>query len=434
MSEIRIKKTPVLQYFLIYLMYVTPGSCLFAKYLKGNLKYFALLGLYGFLFVKKKKFRSGYAVRFIALFLISILFTRFYTGGGAGISGLFQYVVCVLCTQMAIYCDKEHFLTRWVKFSTLFTAVSIVFWAAFFAVPSLARAYPGIYYLIQVRGSVGYEKYWHGRGLFLYSWVESHPTRNCGLFTEPGVYQIVLNMTLYVLLFWQDKLEFKSSKEYRRYVAIILLGLVSCQSTTGYLGMIMILTVFFFSSRAEKAFKGIKGFMVGLVALGSIVLLGDYSVRGEESILYSQFIYKLFGSSGNLDMSEGTGQYRTGTLMVCLDIMMNHPLGVGYDRFTMMKEAYAGGLVASSLLLFPAVFGVLPWLILLGLLFLPLIVRERPMVACLFIFLFVNTTLAQTDLLYPGFFMIPMYLVGAAAKKEEEKKLLLNAPLAVPQQ
>ena len=416
----RIKKTPIIQYFLIYLMYVTPGSCLFAKYLKGNMKYYALLGLYGFLFFRKAKYRSGYALRFIILFTISVLFTRIYTGGGAGINSLFQYLVCVLCTQMAIYSDKEHYLTRWIKFSCLFSAISIVFWAAFYAVPKLVTAYPGVYYLIQIRGSVGYEKYWHGKGLLLYSWVESHPTRNCGLFTEPGVYQIVLNMTLYILLFWQDKLEFSSSKEYRRYVAITLVALVSCQSTTGYLGMIMILTVFFFSGRAEKKFRGIKGFMVGAVSLGLVVLLGDYAARGEESILYSQFIYKLFGSEGGLDVSEGTGQYRAGTLVVCLDIMANYPLGVGYDRFTMMKEAYAGGLVASSLLLFPAVFGIFPWLILLGLLLIPVIMRQKPMVAFLYIFLFVNTTLAQTDLLYPGFFMIPVYLVGVPNKRKEK--------------
>ena len=419
--ELRFRKTVITQYFLIYLMYIIPGSCLFAKYLSGNMKYLALLGLYGGLIFMKKKFRSAYSLYFVVLFLVSTIFTRIYTGGGAGVGTLFQFVVGVLSTQIAIYCDKEHFLSRWIKVVTFFAAVSIVFWAAFYAVPSLADQYPGLRFITGTEGSKGYEKELPGKGVFLYSYLKRHPTRNCGLFTEPGVYQIVLNMTLYVLLFWQDKLDFKNFREYRKSVAIILVALVSCQSTTGYLGFVMILTFFFFSSRAEKKFRGIKTYMVAAVSLAVIVLLMDYTIRGEESILYTQFIYKLFGdTSGGLDVSGGTGQYRTGTIMVCLDIMAKYPLGVGYDRFTIMKNAYGAELVAASLMQFPAVFGIFPWVILLGLLLTPVFLRQKPGLALLYTVLFVNTTLAQTDLIYPALFMIPMYLVGVPRKQKEE--------------
>ena len=416
-----IKKTPIVQYFLIYLMYVIPGSCLFAKFLTGNLKYYALVALYGFLIFRKKKYRSGYALRFVILFLVSVLFTRFYTGGGAGVSSLFQFWVCILSTQIAIYCDKEHFLSRWITFATIFAAISIVFWAAFYAMPSLVKAYPGARFLTLEYKPGDVVRRQYAKGMIIYSFLEVHPTRNCGIFTEPGVHQIVLNMTLYVLLFWQDRLDFKSSKQYRRYVAIILVALVTCQSTTGYIGTIMILTVFFFGSRTNKKFKGIKGFMIAAVALGMVVLLGDYATRGKDSILYSQFIYKLFGSDGSgLDISEGTGQYRTGTAMACLEIMMEHPLGIGFDRFNIIKKSYGDGLVAASIMQFPAVFGTPPWLILLGLIFLPVFIREKPIVAFLYAFLFVNTTLAQTDLIYPAFFMVPMYLIGVPNKRKEE--------------
>ena len=418
----RFKKTPIVQYFLIYLMYIIPGSCLFAKYLTGNAKYIALLGLYGWLIFKKKKYRSGYSLRFIILFLISTLFTRVYTGGGAGVGTLFQFWVCVLSTQIAIYADKEHFLTRWINLVTMFAAISIFFWAAFYAMPSLVHTLPTVRFNTQTLGSAGYRHTYYGKGLLIYSFLEIHSKRNCGLFTEPGVHQIVLNMTLYILLFWQDKLEFKSSKQYRRCVAVILAGIGTCQSTTGFLGAILILTYFFLGGRAEKKFKGIKGFMIGTVALVLVALLADYSANGNSSILYKQFIHKLFGDDGSgLDVSSGTGQYRTGTMMVCWNIMMNYPLGVGYDRFALMKNAYGDGLVAASLMQFPAVFGIIPWFILLGLLFLPVFVRQKPTLAFLYVFIFINTTLAQTDLIYPGFFMIPMYLVGVPKKRKEEE-------------
>lgn len=419
--ELSFRKTVITQYFLIYLMYIIPGSCLFAKYLSGNMKYLALLGLYGALIFMKKKYRSAYSLYFTVLFLVSTIFTRIYTGGGAGVSTLFQFVIGVLCTQIAIYSDKEHFLSRWIKLVTFFAAVSILFWAAFYAVPSLADAYPGLKFITGTEGSKGYERVLPGKGVFLYSYLKRHPTRNCGVFTEPGVHQIVLNMTLYILLFWQDKLDFHNFRDYRKSVAIILVALVSCQSTTGYLGLVMILTFFFFSSRAEKKFRGIKSYMVAAVAFGVIVLLADYSFRGEESILYSQFILKLFGDSGGgLDISAGTGKYRTGTIAVCLDIMSKYPLGVGYDRFNIMRDAYGFELVAASLMQFPAVFGIIPWVILLGLILVPVFLRQKPNLALLYTALFVNTTLAQTDLMYPALFMIPMYLVGVPRKQKEE--------------
>jgi len=419
--EISFKRSVIVQYLLIYVMYIIPGSCLFAKYLAGNLKYIALLGLYGWLILMKKKYRSAYALYFVVLFFVSTMFTRIYTGGGAGVSALFQFVIGVLSTQIAIYCDKEHFLPRWIKLVTFFAAVSILFWAAFYAVPSLANAYPGLKFITGTEGSKGYERELPGKGVFLYSYLKRHPTRNCGVFTEPGVHQIVLNMTLYVLLFWQEKLDFKTYKEYRKHVAIILCTIVTCQSTTGYLAAVMILTFFFFSSRAEKKFRGIKAFMVAAVALAVTVLLIDYTARADESILYTQFIYKLFGdSSGGLDVSEGTGQYRTGTMMVCLSIMGKYPLGVGYDRFYIMRDSYGEGLVAASVFQFPAVYGIIPWIILMGLLLGPVFLRQKPGLALLYTVLFVNTTLAQTDLIYPAFFMIPMYLVGVPSTQKEE--------------
>lgn len=419
--ELRFRKNVIAQYLLLYLMYIVPGSCLFAKYLSGSMKYLALLGLYGWLIVTRKKYRSAYSLYFVVIFLVSTLFTRFYTGGGAGVDAMFQFMVGVLSTQIAIYCDKENFLSRWIKLATFFAVISILFWAAFYAVPSLVNSYPGLSFITGTEGTKGYERELPGKGVFLYSYLKRHPTRNCGLFTEPGVHQIVLTMTLYVLLFWQDKLDFKTYREYRKYVAIILTALVTCQSTTGYLGAVMILTFFFFSTRTEKKFRRIKAFMVAGVSLAVSVLLMDYMIRADESILYTQFIYKLFGdTSGGLDVSGGTGQYRTGTIVVCLEIMAKYPLGVGFDRFYIMRDAAGEGLVAASLMQFPAVFGIFPWIILLGLILAPVFLRQKTGLAVLYTALFVNTTLAQTDLIYPAFFMIPMVLVGVPKKREDE--------------
>ena len=129
--------------------------------------------------------------------------------------------------------------------------------------------------------------------------------------------------------------------------------------------------------------------------------------------MYKQIIEKLFGSSGGgFDVSSGTGQYRLGTMIVSLATVFQHPLGVGYDAFYAARNAFGSGLVAASLLAYAAVYGIIPWLIVLGMIFTPVFRHQRRAVAFLYVLLFVNTTLAQTDLIYPAFFMIPMYLVA----------------------
>ena len=144
-----------------------------------------------------------------------------------------------------------------------------------------------------------------------------------------------------------------------------------------------------------------------------VVLFVDYATRANDSILYKQIIEKLFGSSGSgFDVSSGTGQYRLGTMMISLATVFQHPLGVGYDAFYAARNAFGSGLVAASLLAFAAVYGIIPWLIVLGMIFTPVFRYQRRAVAFLYVLLFVNTTLAQTDLIYPAFFMIPMYLVA----------------------
>lgn len=409
--KIRINKSAITQYLLIYLMFIIPGSCLFAKYWTGTMKYYVLLIVYAALIAFKNKYRSRYSICFLLLLLFFTVFSRLLVGG-VGLSAWCQFAVCILSTQIAICCDRENFLNRWIQTVEFFAAISIGFWAVFYIAPNLVNLWPAQSYDTQALGTAGWETYWHGKGVLLYSYLEIHPTRNCGIFTEPGVYQIVLNMALFVLLFWKDKLSFAAERQYRRCLNIILIGIITAQSTTGYLGLVLILFFFYFTHQEHEVSR-VKFYLMGLVFIALVVLFVDYAIRANDSILYKQIIEKLFGSSGSgFDVSSGTGQYRLGTMIVSLATVFQHPLGVGYDAFYAARNAFGSGLVAASLLAYAAVYGIIPWLIVLGMIFTPVFRYQRRAVAFLYVLLFVNTTLAQTDLIYPAFFMIPMYLVA----------------------
>ena len=60
--KIRINKSAITQYLLIYLMFIIPGSCLFAKYWTGTMKYFVLLIVYAALIAFKKRLGESWAI------------------------------------------------------------------------------------------------------------------------------------------------------------------------------------------------------------------------------------------------------------------------------------------------------------------------------------------------------------------------------------
>ena len=404
--KIVLKKQALLQYLLIYIMFLIPGSCLFQVYL-GNEKYFIILGFFVLLFLTQKKYRINYGILFTLILAILFFVVRIIVGG-IGIQVWAQFAVCVLSAQFAISCDPKNFLTRWTKLVVFFALVSVLFWFFFTISPQVADSWPAEEYFVQTIGIDQWANDYYGKGLLFYSYLDVHPDRNCGIFTEPGVYQTVLNSTLFILLFWRDKVVLKNKKQYLNYIVIICVTLVTCASTTGFVGMLIILFGYLFFYRRLDYLKGKVKKLLVLFLFVMLVILGiDYSIRGEDSLFYLQVIQKLF-PSGDLNLTQGSGQYRLGMIYYSLSLIINNPFGVGYDVFNNGLES---GLVAASLVSFAAVFGIISWIIVIVFVFYPVFKYERMSIAILFLCMFINTTLAQTDLLYPAQIMIPLYLI-----------------------
>lgn len=411
-----VRKSVVIQYLLIYIMLIMSYSCMAIFYANQSILNTVILCFFGILLLKYKRYKNFYVILGIIILFAGVVFQRIQTGG-AGISSFLQLAMPVLCANMAICSNKNEFLNRYIKVVCFFAIISDVFWLVFLIFPQLKDAWPAVEYFTQTIGSRGYETYWHGKGVLLYSFLEIHPTRNCGIYTEPGVYQIVLNSALFILLFWKDKLNFNSEKEYNGALIIIFITLASCQSTTGYISMLIIIATFMLQNRSEIQSRTKKK-IIWLIILAIIVLLIEYSFNGTNSVLYQQIIKKLFGDSGSfsLDLSQGSGQYRLGTILYCLEMISKYPLGVGYDVFNAGQE---DAMVAASLLSFACIYGVITWTAVLIWILVPIIHKEKVLVTIAFILMFVNTTLGQTLLIYPTQIMIPIYLTvsGSCLKK-----------------
>ncbi len=187
--KIRFKKQTLLQYLMIYLMILSSRASLYAQY--KEIVVYVMLGicLLVSLFVPRTRDFKLYLL--FAFLAGSLMFTRFINDGGFGIDFLFINVSTIWVTYIAYTLDKENFSDRFVKTIVFFAAVGLVMWLLCFVAPDF------VYGIL-----IGETEFFGGtKGMILYtfryaSWATGEP-RNVGIFTEPGIYQIVLNAAIF---------------------------------------------------------------------------------------------------------------------------------------------------------------------------------------------------------------------------------------------
>lgn len=430
--EMKIHKRALLQYFTIYIMLVLNQSNLFQIFIFGNTRVttFIVAAELLYLIVKYRK-KARYGILFTFVLLCFVVFARFMFGD-IGIEYWYEMAEKILIVFIAILVDPDHFLSRFIKTVVFFAGVSIIFWLFQATGNNLQSKFLPSYRTGGV--SVSYDYYGYGttnymtcNGLLLCSYITNYAMRNVGIFTEPGIYQMVLISALYILLYFKSYCGF-SDKQEKRYFIVLTIALFTTQSTTGYLAYFVLLLckVIQNGKSADRKWKERLLVILGIIV---IALAIDYSIRGEQSFLYTTLIIKLFDANKRISLvaEHSTGQYRVATTLTAIQAVITHPMGLGlsgWNSFSSINNlAGAGG--------FPfrmgAIIGIAPLVISLIWIFYPLKYTNNSTIEKLvFVFLYFNTTLAQTSAFYPTLILIPLiyYFVGKKSITEYENTLL----------
>lgn len=394
----------ILQLCFLYLMAMMTGTYYYNTY-PLNVKYIVLLLAGGCVLLRYVKISNQTKLALICL-IASILMSRMLSGG-IGLAALLDFVCPLLLIECAYKVDEENFATRYVKFTVIFATASIVFFC-------LALANYNVFSTIM---SLISRKYQYANGMtcyesFFYGYLPENwffNQRNDSIFSESAQYSIMLNSTLWILLFSKDSLKM-SEKEKKRALTIVLIALVTCMSTTGY-----VCTLVMFACVLLQKHNDIKHkiyLYAGLIGIGIAV---DYFARGTDSILQKIVLDKMFSTSGTMDLTASTGMYRVSTITACLEIFMRKPFGAGYDvvnsyvnRYSLTGEASAGGGFARAL----AVYGIITITILIVWM---LYNSKRNIQGILptiaFWFFYIWTSFAQASVAYPMIF-VPLYVVS----------------------
>ena len=394
----------VFQYCFLYFMAIMTGTYYYNTY-PLNVKYIILFVTGGCIFLRYVKISNHTKTALICL-VVSICMSRMVSGG-IGLAALLDFVCPLLLIECAYKIDAENFATRYVKFTVFFATVSV----AFFCLALLN------YNLFSTIMSLISRKYQYANGMtcyesFVYGYLPENwclNQRNDSIFSEPAQYSILLNSALWVLLFASDSLKL-SVKKKKRALVIVLIALVTCMSTTGYICTLVMFACVMWQRNNEAKRK--VYLVVSLVCIGIAI---DYFIRGAHSILQTILLDKIFSTSGNMDLTAGSGLYRVSTINACFEIFLRKPFGAGYDvvnayvdRYSLTGEASAGGGFARAL----AVYGIVT----ISILIVWMIYNSKknmhgvlPMIA--FWFFYIWTAFAQASVAYPMIF-VPLYVVG----------------------
>lgn len=317
---------------------------------------------------------------------------------------------------MAVLADTEKFIERFLKVVYFIAAISIVCYVFQMLMPGVLKAilpqYDSNFSYSIWSDSVNYRTYsYDAWGKFLFTFDEAHGKKNVGIFSEPGCYQIALNSALFCLLFLNSFIDSEMTEKRGRYFIILSIAILTSQSTTGYIGYLAIIFVYLFGKKEEENKIKRRILLALIILLG--VLTVEFSVNGTDSMLSRAFLSKLFSDSNEVSLMESTGVYRTYAIYTSLTSMIQHPLGVGYAQINnliaVLWDSSAAGavlLVTGAALGIPTLVMIIVWTIY------PVFISNSLKIGSklLFVFLFFNTELAQSEEIYVTIIIIPLYL------------------------
>lgn len=419
-----VRKSAIVQYFWIYIMLVFNQSNLYRYFL---LPYRILIvGLLGLLVLLKYKSIGQRQCLYIIFLFGSVVLVRLINGG-TGMETFADYAIPILAAFLAVEVDEDMFLHRFINTVAILAIISLAGFLLSFLFPAILRQLPinfqtGWGTSVWSSATDYVTTYYNGYGAFVFSWIDRPDvSRNIGIYTEPGVYQMVLNAAIAGLLFFNDRL-YMTDKIIRRYLILFILTLITCASTSGFIGLAVIFLCYLF--HGENVTIELRNRILKIICAASIVLAIDYLGRRDDSVVYSVILTKLFTDTGSVSLTaSSSGLARMGTIVTSFQAMLTHPFGLGTikSREIILSASFEN--VAGALAAFGAVMGLIPFVVTLLWLLSPIFKSNRRLpVKIVVTFLYFNTALAQSSPFYPTIIMysIIMWYEFVGANQYEE--------------
>ncbi len=402
--KIKIGRNFILQYLFLYLLLMSHGTGLYvSNILFFRCIIFGISVVYFFLSYKKKNNLTIYL-------LILSIYILLREGGQL----LLNYYESILVLYGAYNIDRKMFCSRFVNICAFFAIVSIPYYILGLVNPVALLNWVGEPYTVE-----GYDFDFYGWILYTARpRVEVNELlRNNSIYAEPGITQMLLNSSLFIILFMEKYLHGFSSKKITFFTVLFVMAVITSGSTTGYIGMALIIATYIlyenkrklrnekFEIFLTKINKKLGKKIIFVFAIVIIALAVQYCIYQEESLVYQFVISK----TTEMFLEGTSGHARTKIIEVASEVAISNFFGVGDSTFMSILGKVDKGANGAILIHSFASLGIVPTILILSYFYKRIFKSYIPLGnALLIIALYVNTELAQSRLLYPSLIMLPI--------------------------
>ena len=222
----------------------------------------------------------------------------------------------------------------------------VVFLAAFsLATFLISLFFPNIIASLPSLGQVYNSRASMHNAIFSVCISNSETVRNYGITWEPGAFSILLCLSLFSLLSFEEKTS-------KIKLSIIIIALITTFSTMGYFVMAGILLAFSLKQRGTN--NKIRNY--AFLLLGSLVLLMIVLPSSITDIVFE----KLSGLFSDGEDVAYTTQARLNAIIYPFKAFWSSPIiGVGYDNFSVINKKLCDGVATNTILNWFAAMGLL---------------------------------------------------------------------------
>lgn len=386
-----------IQYFLIGLFVIAHNTWFYSLH---DMVYRTLLLTISFvLYFLHPRMREKNLVSLMLLVLITTLIPELIFSGISGMRiAIYNYMFIIeplLLTYVTYQYDRKHFCNRFIKSIVFMAIVSLVF----YGIAQINSEYlinSDMFQKVEMN-RLTYTNFYCN---YLYVLRDREISRNVGMFCEPGLYQILLNSALYLLVFYPNESAIKHRK---KAIVMLVVTLITTQSATGFIGLIIIMFGIIFS-RQKQISKSIKQITVGVFAIVIAFCVVDTIKNGVNSFIYIVIFEKIFNIGSN-DLT--TGSVRLSTIITMLKLIIRNPIGYGFSYVSNYRVTYIPEAVGARLFVTCASIGVVPIFVLLYFYVKRSFKNRISDVQFVVLWLlYINTTLAQSREFYPAILVL----------------------------
>lgn len=418
-----VSKNSIVEVLLIYLLLTFDCSFLYENHnMPLIILVFAITGLMigvnHFVLSRRDIWIFGCCV---FLFVDYIFICNF--GSSTEISRVLLYIAQIFIAYVAVTILQDSFVDKYVKVVYVLAWISLAMMFVSVVTPDLLKSIMVSTDLQNSSGQVNYGMFLYVMRTYVRSGMEQY--RNVGIYTEPGRYQLILNIAVFYMLNFPDRIQADAKKKIR-YLIVLVVTIISAQSTIGYgILAINLLMSRLANKKKDRSSKKIDR-LIGVMIVAVIVfVVWDYIVRGDSGVIANVIVNKLFDANVYDLNSKMSGTARLRGIMMALEVIKQYPLGAGTTHLTEILNHYIAvyqysDFAGAALLKNCAIMGTLQLGSVLVFLFVKMKQKLKNTTTWICVLLiFVLQSLSSSYVFYPSIFAMAILNLNNMSKLKE---------------